>query len=136
MIYPLIQILWNGQEIYYQYLTFSKDKQVTLIDDFATAQDIGMYFTFTGDEGGYGSYHIPLTAPINPGATVIYDIQQGREVALFTIFRDGRINTLSANYKLEYASYGDTVVYRLVDVAKNREIGKLLMKVDGNFIIQ
>lgn len=136
-IFPIISILWNSAEIYYQYLTFSRDKQVEIVANFDSVDEPGMYFSFTGEEGWYNYYHIPLNAPLNPGATIIYDISRGRDTALFTIFRDGRIDTAWATYRLDYAVYGwDTVMYRLIDENTDREIGKLLMKVDGNYIMK
>jgi hypothetical protein len=68
----------------------SEKKPVKQVLTFEGIKDGGMYLQFSQQEG-FGTYEIPLSAPVNPGALVIYSLKLGKNTPLFTVFQDGRI---------------------------------------------
>ena len=84
----------------------------------------------------YNYYSIPETSKYNPWAISIYRFWSLDKEELFTIFKDWRINTVNENYKLEYDSFWEYVVIKLIDAHFNREVWKLLFIVESEYIMQ
>lgn len=55
----------------------------------------------------YNFYTLPEQVEYGAGAVVVYNIASQEKRPLFTIFRDGRIETFSGNYGLAYGEVDD-----------------------------
>jgi hypothetical protein len=134
-VYPKISISDINGEVYSQYVKFSQAEDIKIVDSFEALQEKWIYVNFT-DKGNYNYYEIPAWAPLNSGAVVIYGIDTGRNIPLFTLLRDGRIYTYNDKYKLEYASYGKNIVFKLMDREKWKEVVRVMYVIDGNFMVE
>ena len=106
-----------------------------MVDDFSEVTQNGIYVVFS-DKANYNYYTIPEWLNYNPGSLSIYRNIDVNKWELFTIFRDGRVNTLNSFYALEYSTFWDYVVYKLMDKHFGREIAQVLVRVEGDYIMK
>lgn len=132
-IYPKIILINNEKEVYYQNIQFPSNNNITLVDDFSQLNENWIYIKFE-DKSSYNYYIIPKTAPYSPWTLVIYRNSDVEKQALFTIFKDWRVNTTNQNYTLEYFEYNSNIWYKLIDKHFNKEIAKVLLKIDWEFV--
>ena len=132
--YPKIVINFKWDDIYYQYLSFEKEYDISFVNSFADLIEEWIYLSFS-NKSDYSYYEIPLNAPYNPWTIVIYRNSDTWKEPLFTIFKDWRIDTLNDFYRLEYDNYDDYIVFKFIDKHFNREVAKVLYKVDGGYVI-
>jgi hypothetical protein len=72
---------------------------------------------------------IPETVSYNPGSLVIYRNSDVHKEPLFIIYKDGRIDTINGNYKLEYSHESDYIILRLVDAHFAKTVAEVMYKV-------
>ena len=124
---------WVG--IYSEYVKFSTDNQVKLVNGFEEISDPWVYINLN-DWYNYSYYKIPEWVNYNPWSLVIYDINDINKKPLFTIFKDWRINTIDNKFKLEYSNYWDYIIFKLMDEKLNNHVADVLFKVEGDYVIQ
>jgi hypothetical protein len=134
-VYPKIILENSGADIFYESLHIDGQQKVQLVDDFTAATTNGIYVKFS-DKSNYNYYTIPEGLNYNPWSLSVYRNVDTNKSELFTIFRDGRINTLNSFYTLEYSDFWDYVVYNLIDKHFNREIAQVLIRVQGDYIMK
>ena len=132
--YPKIEIIKNGQTLYYQYLEM-KNADIEIVENFTNVSDGNIWVKFL-NTAKYGYQLIPNTLDYNPGSLVIYDSSDKQKQPLFVVFPDGRIQTLNSNYVLEYDSYENFIKIRLVDARNNINIAELIYALNGWYIIE
>ena len=124
----------NWLSIYEQYIKISNNNWINYVNNFSELNSEWIYVMFNNTEL-YSYYQIPEWVNYNPWAFVIYRLGDEKQRQLFTIFKDGRINTLNNNYKLEYSTFWDYIVIKLIDNNFNRYVAEILYKVEGNYIM-
>jgi len=134
-VYPKIILESAGNDIFYESLHIEWQQKVSLVDDFSEVTQNGIYVVFS-DKANYNYYTIPEWLNYNPGSLSIYRNIDVNKWELFTIFRDGRVNTLNSFYALEYSTFWDYVVYKLMDKHFGREIAQVLVRVEGDYIMK
>jgi hypothetical protein len=134
-LYPKIEIVKDNSAIYYQYLKVSDVDNIESVIDFNNILDTGIYVNFTDTEK-YGFYSIPETVSYNPWTFVIYRTGDINKEPLFVLYPDGRIDTLNEFYTLDYSSYNDFIVLKLIDKHFNKEIAQVLFHIDGWYIMK
>ena len=132
--YPKIEIIKNGQTLYYQYLEM-KNADIEIVENFENVSDGNIWVKFL-NTAKYGYQLIPNTLDYNPGSLVIYDSSDEQKQPLFVVFPDGRIQTLNNNYVLEYDNYEDFIKIRLVDTRSNIDIAEVVYALNGGYIIE
>nr|MDD3720153.1 VCBS repeat-containing protein [Candidatus Gracilibacteria bacterium] len=135
---PYVKIILSSgvDEIYYEYFSFDKVQNVSIVEDLVNTSTDGIYLRLD-NKSIYSYYQVPLSVPYNPGAIVIYSIDDPYKTPLFTIFSDGRISTYSNYYSLEYNTIGDNVSIKLFDNNRSKQVGEVLMKMsNGNYIMK
>jgi hypothetical protein len=135
-IYPEIYVVnKTWEKIYREKLVLDEFNEIKLIWDFSKIwEENGLYLKMISDK--YWYYINSLNIDYNPWVLVIYRKTDTNKTPLFIVFRDWRIKSLNANYKLEYSTYNDYVVYKMIDKHFNRVVAELLLKVSNNFIIK
>ncbi len=134
VVYPKIIIKWWNQELYYQNIKVNSANNVKVVEDFSWISQNWIYVQFL-DKSNYNFDIIPAWANYNPGDMIIYLSSDSNKEAIFTIFKDWRINWLNDNYSLNYDYYDNYVVLKLIDNQRNVEIASVLYKVESDFII-
>ncbi len=125
-----------SQDIYYQYLRAKSISEVKIVDDFDNITENWIYVSFT-NKSNYNYYSTPSTATYNPWALSIYRISDLNKSELFTIFKDARIDTINqTNYSLEYDTHWDYIVIKLIDWHFNREVAKVLFRLEWEYIMK
>ncbi len=133
--YPKMTLQKGWEDVYYQYLQFSSDTSIQVVSNFDDLDNEWMYVQFTnGTDFNY--YQIPEWSVYAPWSLSIYRITNPNKDPLFTFFKDGRINTWNEFYRLEYSTYGDYIVLKLIDKNFNKEVAKVLFKVDWEYVMK
>jgi hypothetical protein len=129
-------ILWdNTWDIYYQYFNFNWLWDLSEVNNFKDINTEWIYVKVDSED--YYYYQLPLTVPYNPWVISIYSTSDKNKIALFSIFPDWKIYTKDNNYKLEYGTYLDNIVFKLYDSKKDKYVWEVLMKtVDSNYIVK
>ena len=134
-VYPSIYVLDKNTKIYRETIRLDGKSKINIVSDFSKIwNDKGLYLKLSSDK--YWYYINPDNVSYNPWVLWIYRKSDINKTPLFNIFKDWRITTINNNYKLEYSSYGDYVVYKLIDKHFNRVVWELLLKINNNFIIK
>ncbi len=135
-IYPeLILSKWL-EEIYRQQIQMSWQFNFAVVSSFWEIEDNWVYLMFT-DKSNYNYFQIPENAPYNPWVVAIHRNSSTDKLPLFSIYPDGRIDSINLdNFTLEYDSFNDYVVLRLIDKTFNREIAKVMYGMEGSYIIK
>jgi hypothetical protein len=83
----------NWKDIYYNYIIAPNTWKVQILNDI---NNVFWEWVFVQilDKTNYSNYMIPSSSKINPWTLVIHSINSAKKEALFTIFRDWRINIL------------------------------------------
>ncbi|PID86452.1 hypothetical protein CSB08_00530 [Candidatus Gracilibacteria bacterium] len=134
--FPKIEIEKNGKIVYTQFIRLLDNSLINVVNDFSSLNELdkqGLYFKLI-NKTSYSYYKIPEGVLYNPGTLVIYKSSDSNKKALFTIFKDGRINTLNNNYKLVYSNYGSYIKLILKD--NTTIVAELLLNIDGGYIIE
>jgi len=134
-VFPKIIIKDWWVEIFYQTIRVNWNKSVKIVDNFDDIKDSWVYVQLINNIN-YSYYILPENIPNNPGTLSIYRNNDINKSSLFTIFNDWRINTLNSNYYLKYDYYDEYVVLVLVDRLFDRDIARVLLKVDSDYIIK
>jgi hypothetical protein len=133
--FPSIVLLDNWVEIFREYIRVEWVNKVNVVSDFNNISTSWIYFKFA-TWNHYASAQIPETVAYNPWALYIH--RQGNDSqAIFTIFKDWRINPININsYTAEYENVWDNVVLILKDDVFGREVWRVLFKVESDYIIE
>ncbi|MDP2089997.1 MAG: FG-GAP-like repeat-containing protein [Candidatus Gracilibacteria bacterium] len=134
-VFPKILVKDSGLDIYYQYVHIQGVNKVNVVEDFQNLKDKGIYFVLT-NKANYSFYSTPETLDYNPGALSIYRIGDKDKKELFTIFKDGRINTQNEAYKLEYVVTDKYWYFKLIDTSLNKEVGRLMFIANADYIMR
>lgn len=134
LIYPKITVKGPTEDIFYETIRVDWKKSVEYTENFEWIEDTWVYVQFLSNN--YNYYIIPDTVWYNPWSMAVYRITDLNKEPLFTIFRDGRINTINWNYWLKYDYYDNYVVLKLFDKHFNREVASVLYKVNSDYIIK
>lgn len=132
--YPKVVVSKWARDIYYQYLSLPNTGKVEVVSDFAWLKEQWIYYKHNSNLFSY--YQIPLGVTQNPWDLFIYSSTDINKERLFTLFKDGRINTQNELYYLEYDSYDKYVVYNLRKAGMDDIIGKVMIIPEKNFILR
>ncbi|MFK7779624.1 MAG: hypothetical protein QM490_00540 [Candidatus Gracilibacteria bacterium] len=133
--FPKIIIENNGEDIFYEYIQVEGTDKVNIVDNFDNITERGVYFTLT-NRTNYNYYTIPEISDYSPGTVSVYRLTNVNKTSLFTIFKDGRIDTLNDFYKLEYLNYDNYVVFKIMDSHFDNEVGRILFLIEGEYIMK
>ncbi len=122
-------------DIFWEFIRLNSVSKVDFVDDFENITKEWIYFKFT-NTSKYSYYTLPETLKYNPWALVVYRLTDLTKSELFTIFKDWRINTINDYYTIEYDTYNDYVVLKLIDWHFKREVAKVLFVLDGDYIMK
>ncbi|MCH2188381.1 hypothetical protein MK079_00960 [Candidatus Gracilibacteria bacterium] len=127
----------SGTSVYRQSIRTHGNDAVEFTTDFTGVSEDGVYVRWIADTG-YGYYQIPERAAYAPGALVIYRSTDVNKEPLFTLYPDGRLETLNDFYTLEYTGFNTTYIsLTLRDEHFNREVAEVLYRVsDGEYVIR
>jgi len=135
-IYPKITINKGVSELYYENIKIWNNSWLKVVNTFSNLQNNWIYLKFT-DKQKYNFYQIPSTAPYNPWSIWIYRSNSLTKQALFSIYPDGRIDSINLNdFILEYSSFNNYVVIKLMDKVFNREVAQVMYVVSANYIMK
>jgi hypothetical protein len=134
LVYPKITITDTSGDLFYETIKVEWNNSVKFVDDFEGLEDSWIYVQFL-NKTNYNYYILPDTVSYNPWSMSIYRVTDTNKESLFTIFKDGRINTINENYWLKYDYYDDYVVLKLIDKHFNREVASVLYKVSSDYLI-
>jgi hypothetical protein len=134
-VYPKIVLRSSWKDIFYESLRIEWQQRVNVVDSFDDIDKDGIYISFS-NKAGYDHYSIPEWADYSPWSLSIYRKTDLSRSELFTVFRDGRINTINGFYSIEYGTFWDYVVYKLFDKHFNREVAEVLLKIKGDFVMR
>lgn len=134
-IYPKILIRNDLEEIFYENISVVWSKSVKVVNNFDSINWSWIYVQFL-NQSNYNYYIVPENVSYNPWSLSIYRIADENKEPLFTIFNDGRINTINSNYSLKYDYFDNYVVIKLYDKNFSRDIASVLYKVDSDYIIK
>ncbi len=129
----------DRKEVYYNYIVAPNTWKVQILSDI---NNVFWEWVFVEiiDKTNYSNYMIPVSAEVNPWALIIYNINSTKKEAIFTIFRDWRINIIwwwvwnYSDYKINYSSIWKYPVFELM-VWWNI-IAKVIIKTKWNYIIR
>jgi len=123
--YPklILNRLW--EDVYYQYIHMWTENTIDVISDKKDIDEEGMYLHLSNTTS-YGYYSLPSTAPYSPWAVVIYRNSSTLREPLFTLYPDGRIETLNDFYDLEYRYDAHHTILRLIDRNFDREVAEVI----------
>ena len=133
LVYPKIILTNWWEDIYYQYIISNEDKAIEVVDDFDNIEADWIYVKFI-NRTFYNSYILSDATTYDAWSLFIYRNTDNDKEALFTIFKDGRVNTKDSSYSLEYFSHGDNIWYKLMD--NNIEVAELLFKIEWEYVIK
>lgn len=137
-VFPKIILKKNDKEIFYEYLQIKWINKVNFVNNFEEVIDKWIYFKFS-DYNNYSYYTVPEWLDYNPWALSIYRNTSESKEALFTIFKDWRINSINDDdFNIKYDFYWDYIVLKLFDKNdfSNREIWRILFMVDSEYIMK
>ncbi len=136
-VYPQILIKQNGEIVYKQHIVVPPVWQVEKVQHFQEVLEwkyqAKPWVYFLQTESSYEAYVLPGGIKNNSGDMVIYAANE-RTTPIFTIYKDGRIETMHEFLSLAYEEFGDYVVFRLLD--RWREVWKVMLIPEWNFVIQ
>lgn len=132
--YPLIIIKAGVSEIYKQHISTPDEWSTTIVTDFANISEKTWVFIQNLKQDNISTYTIPLSAPVNPWATILYLMWDTEKKPLFTIFRDWKIILWDEKSSLKLSSYDEKIVYDLI--YSWVIIWKTLVKPSSNSIIK
>jgi len=135
LAFPKILINDNWTDIFYQYIQMQWVNKVNVVDDFDKVKDKWIYFISTNTQY-YSYYSSPENIDYSPWALSIYRNSDENKTNLFTIFKDWRINTINDSYNLEYVSNEKNWYFKLVDKHFDREIWRLMIISNSDFIMK
>ena len=124
-----------GESIFYEKIILDWENDIILVDSFKDIDADGLYVNIL-NKADFAYYIIPEWVPYNPWALVIYRQADVNKEPLFVIFKDGRIDTINDSYTLEYTSYDDYVVFKLIDGHYDEEVARVLYKVNTIYLIR
>ena len=134
-VYPKVVVSKDWVEMYFQYLSVANESMVEFTNWFDTSEELWIYFSFT-DTTHYNYYSIPEWVEYNPWVLSIYRNTNVDKESLFTIFPDGRIFAANEKYSLEYDTYDQYIVIKLIDNHFKREVWKVLYMTQAEYVIQ
>jgi len=112
----------------------SIENEVTVTDDFSSIKENWLYVRLLNSEFDY--YKISDSVKINAWALVIYRKTDSKKDPLFAILPDSRIKVLNWFYKIEYSTFNEYIMLKLIDKHFNKEVWQLLFKIDSSYIIR
>jgi len=134
-VYPSINVIKNNQTVYNQEIKVWNTTHTELVENFELGDKHWLFVKFL-DKSTYNYYLIPETVSYNPGSLVIYRNSDVHKEPLFIIYKDGRIDTINGNYKLEYSHESDYIILRLVDAHFAKTVAEVMYKVQWEYIMQ
>lgn len=133
--YVKILIVNNENKLFYQAMKVEWLSKVKVVDEFSIDLEKWIYLNFE-NKSNYNYYSIPENAPYNPWSVSIYRISDLDKQPLFTIFKDWRIYITDNRYWLEYESYENYVVIKLIDKNLNKEVANVMYIIEAEYIIK
>jgi hypothetical protein len=134
-VYPSMNVVKNNEIIYNQEIKVWNTTHTELVENFDLGDKYWLFVQFL-DKSAYNYYQIPESVSYNPWALVIYRNSDVHKEPLFIIYKDGRIDTINGNYKLEYSHESDYVILRLVDAHFAKTVAEVMYKVQWEYIMQ
>lgn len=133
--FPKIEIIEAWKPIYTQYIQLLNSPLINIVDDLTSLSELDKEWIYIKlvDKVSYSYYKIPEWVLYNPWTLVIYKNSDSSKKALFTIFKDWRINTLDNNYKLVYSTEWEYIKLILKD--NSNTVAELLLNIDWWFVI-
>ncbi len=139
--YPNITVSKDNIPLYHQYLVTPNVEKVEVVTHFGEAIEwkhkakIWVYYSHLASNN-FWFISLPLWLNHNAWDVFVYSLNDNEKTPIFTLFKDGRVNTLWDLYYLEYATYGDYVVYNLKRRGLETTIGKLLIIPEENYVVK
>lgn len=139
--YPSIIISQNNTPIFHQYLVTPNTGKVQAVTNFSEVIEgsyqskIWVYYMHQASNN-FGFVSLPLGITNNAGDLYIYSLSDNKKTPIFTLFKDGRINTIWDLYYLEYGSYWEYVTYNLKRKWMETIIGRVLIIPEENYIVK
>ncbi len=132
--YPTITLQNNGEDVYYHYPVMWSNSQISFVENTDNITDQWIYITMLSDTW-YSHYSVPDFAPYNPWASVIFRATNSLKQPLFTLYPDGRIDTLNEFYDIEYSWNWDEIRFTLVDQNFDRPVAEVYYKLGDGYIL-
>ena len=111
-----------------------RDSKISIVKTFENIIDNGIYLNIIDSKFDY--YKLPDNIDENPGALVLYRKSDIKKSPLFIILKNWKIKPLSSFYSLEYSTFKDFIVLKLIDKHYDKEIGKILLMINNFYIIK
>lgn len=135
--FPKIEINKWWKVLFTEFIQLLNSPIINIIDDFDYLNEFDsrwFYLKFI-DKISYNYYKIPEWVLYNPWTLVIYKNSDTTKKALFTIFKDWRINTLNDNYQLIYDTQWNYIKLLLKHKITRKTIAELLIFIDWWYVI-
>ncbi len=137
-VYPKIVVTKNYSPIYFEYLVTPNSWKVEVVWDFADAintlweNKTWIYYKHSSSE--YNFVSLPIWIPQNSWDLYVY--YNWVSEPIFEIFKDWRINIKNEMYYLEYSTYDNYVVYKLLKKWSTNTIWEILVMPEKNYIMK
>ncbi|MDD4151631.1 MAG: hypothetical protein PHR68_03375, partial [Candidatus Gracilibacteria bacterium] len=132
--YTNIVINDGTKDIYYEYIVVPDISNVKVVSDFSDLVEKGVYFKMT-NKAQYSYSLLPSDITNNAGEVIVYDVEDSKHSAIFSITKDGRISVLNNNFKIEYETFKEKPIYKLIR-NDGVEVARLMSISEGNFIMK
>ncbi len=139
--YPNIIVTQDNIPIFHQYLSTPKTQKVQTVTNFSEVIEweykskIWVYYMHQASNN-FWVVSLPLGLKNNAWDLYVYSLTDTNKTPIFTIFKDGRINTVWDLYYLEYGTYWDYIVYNLKRRWLETTIWKVLVIPEENYIVK
>jgi len=132
--YPKIILQNNWEDLYYHYPVMGTRSSISFVDSFEGIDQGWMYVRMLSTSW-YSHYSLPALAPYSPWASVIYRSSNTLKQALFTLYPDGRLDSLNEFYDIEYSGNWDDVRFTLIDQNFDRPVAEIYYQLWDGYIL-
>lgn len=122
------------KDVYYEYIVVPDISNVKVVSDFSDLSEKWVYFKMT-NKAQYSYSLLPSDITNNAWEVIVYDVEDTKHSAIFSITKDWRINVLNNNFKIEYEIFKEKPIYKLI---RNDwvEVARLMSISELNFIMK
>lgn len=131
--YPKIIVSKDWQDLYYQYLRLPDVWEVKVVEDFSWINTTWIYFKPTINNN-FDYFKIPIWVPNNPWDLIIYSKSDTLKTSLVNIFKEWSININDNKFSLEYTTFGNYVVYKLI--YSWSEVWRIMVIPEANYVVK
>ena len=135
VVYPKINIIKNWENIFYEFLKIDNEQNINVIENFDNIESDWIYLKFL-DKTFYNYFQNPEWVIYSPWVLSIFRNTDINKDSLFTIFPDGRINTINDFYSLKYFDYNWYVWFKLYDKHFNRDVAQVLLVINWEYLVK